>query len=209
MSKHPETKEKLLDTAIELVWKSSYSTVGVAEICEKAGVTKGSFYHYFSSKAELFHAASEHAWDKMKGDLDAIFSPEHDPLTKLDLWIDFIFAKQETNSSEDNPVCGCPFFTSGAQCDAEEEQVRLTSLEMAEKATRYNAALVRELQDAGYLDAPGDPQQLGRLLLHYVQGLLLYGRVKKDLDAVTIDLRTGIYRLIGLKPALRHEKTPD
>jgi TetR/AcrR family transcriptional repressor of nem operon len=34
-----DTKEKLLETAIELVWKSNYDSVGVNEICEKAGVT--------------------------------------------------------------------------------------------------------------------------------------------------------------------------
>ncbi|HEC75121.1 MAG TPA: TetR/AcrR family transcriptional regulator, partial [Methylophaga aminisulfidivorans] len=35
-----ETKEKLLETALTLIWQSSYSSVGVNEICRQAGVTK-------------------------------------------------------------------------------------------------------------------------------------------------------------------------
>ena len=38
-----ETREKLLQTAIDLVWQSNYCSVGVAEICARAGVTKGAF----------------------------------------------------------------------------------------------------------------------------------------------------------------------
>ena len=36
-----ETRERLLETALELIWQSNYSSVGVNEICKQAGVTKG------------------------------------------------------------------------------------------------------------------------------------------------------------------------
>lgn len=203
MNKPHDTKQKLLDTAIDLVWQSSYSNVGVNEICEKAGVTKGCFYHYFDSKAALFQAASEHAWEKMKSDMDAIFSPEHDALTQLVSWLDYIIEKQRKNLGRGNPVSGCPFFTSGAQCGSEEQVVRQAALKYAEKAILYNTALVRALQAEGHLEGRIDPVRLGRMMSHYVQGLLLYGRVMGDLDIVIEDLREGIYRLIGLKATAR------
>ena len=47
------TKEKILQSANDLIWQSSYGAVSVDDICATAGVKKGSFYYYFSSKAEL------------------------------------------------------------------------------------------------------------------------------------------------------------
>ena len=60
MREPSKTREKLLETAIELVWQSNYCSVGVMEICKRAGVTKGAFYHHFESKADLFYAAAQH-----------------------------------------------------------------------------------------------------------------------------------------------------
>ncbi|HSG31720.1 MAG TPA: TetR/AcrR family transcriptional regulator, partial [Thermodesulfobacteriota bacterium] len=44
------TKEKLIDSAIQLLGTRSYNSVGVQELCEHAEVKKGSFYHFFPSK---------------------------------------------------------------------------------------------------------------------------------------------------------------
>ena len=198
-----DTREKLLETVIDLIWKSSYDSVGVNEICENAGVTKGSFYHYFESKAELFYSASESYWNKAKINLDNIFSPQNSAISQLEDLIDFVIQKQKDNAQEDNPVVGCPFFTSGAQSGTEEQLVRQAAIEMAEKSIVYSAALVRNLTAEGYLDDPAEPKILGRLLSHCIQGVLLHGRVMKDLPLVEADLRDGLYRLLSLKHQYR------
>lgn len=38
-----KTKTRLLETANELIWKSSYGSVSVDDICTASGVNKGSF----------------------------------------------------------------------------------------------------------------------------------------------------------------------
>ncbi len=62
MKQESETKRKILETAMELIWQSSYGSVSVDDICAKAGVNKGSFYYAFKSKAELAVAAYERHW---------------------------------------------------------------------------------------------------------------------------------------------------
>ena len=42
--------------AIQLFSHSGYDSASVADICAKAGVSKGAFYHHFPSKQELFLA---------------------------------------------------------------------------------------------------------------------------------------------------------
>ena len=116
MRTHTDTKEKLLDTAIQLIWQSNYSNVGVNDICQQAGVTKGSFYYYFETKADLFYEACQHYWCSMKKDMDAIFSPTFTAQEQLENLIQYVVDKQKKDEhGDDNPVSGCPFFTSGGQ----------------------------------------------------------------------------------------------
>ncbi len=203
-----KTREKLLDTAIELVWQSNYDNVGVNEICARAGVTKGAFYHHFESKADLYVAASRHYWDALKKELDAIYSPSFTSLENLENLIQFTISRQKekvlaslaaVGECATSDVGGCPFFTCGGQVGVGEEKVRQASVEMAENGLRYFVALVRGLKADGTLEGDPDPVQTGRMLFQYMQGLHIYARVMNDPETVESDLRAGFYRLLDLK----------
>ena len=201
-----ETREKLLDTAISLIWQSNYASVGVNEICRQAGVTKGAFYHHFETKADLYVEASRHYWQGMKQDLDEIYAPSYTPLEQLENLIQLILDKQEAEGAgADVQVVGCPFFTSGGQAGAEDEKIREAAREMEGHVQQYSIALVRGLKGEGVLNGDPNVHQVARLVHQFIQGLLMYGRILNSLDAVRADLREGIYRLIDLKEAYRVE----
>ena len=61
----PESKERLLAAGKALVLAHGYAGMRVDAVCEKAGLTKGSFYHFFKSKEEIGAAILE--WSMMKG----------------------------------------------------------------------------------------------------------------------------------------------
>jgi AcrR family transcriptional regulator len=48
------TKQKIIDSAIELFSKDSYEKVSVAQICKNANISNGIIYNYFRNKEELF-----------------------------------------------------------------------------------------------------------------------------------------------------------
>jgi AcrR family transcriptional regulator len=49
-----ETRSKILQSALSLFGQRGYDATGVAEICTAAAVSKGAFYHHFSSKQAVF-----------------------------------------------------------------------------------------------------------------------------------------------------------
>jgi TetR/AcrR family transcriptional regulator, transcriptional repressor for nem operon len=85
-----ESKTKLLDAAFHVVRAKGYSATRVEDICEAAGLTKGSFFHHFISKQDLALAAAER-WNEVTGSLFAAASyhAHPDPLDRLLAYVDF------------------------------------------------------------------------------------------------------------------------
>jgi AcrR family transcriptional regulator len=54
-----ETRDRILQVARECFASAGYDATGVAEICARAGVSKGAFYHHFPGKQALFLALFE------------------------------------------------------------------------------------------------------------------------------------------------------
>ncbi len=84
-----ESKTKLLDAAVRVIREKGYQATRVEDICEAAGLTKGSFFHHFKSKDELALAAAEY-WDASAESLfaSASFRALEDPLDRLLAYID-------------------------------------------------------------------------------------------------------------------------
>lgn len=55
--KAAETKRKIFETAVRLIKENGYNDVTVSEICEAAGVAKGSFYVHYNSKEDIVRAS--------------------------------------------------------------------------------------------------------------------------------------------------------
>jgi TetR/AcrR family transcriptional regulator, transcriptional repressor for nem operon len=56
----PAAKTKLLDAAVDVIRARGYSASSVDDICQTAGVTKGAFFHHFTSKEELAVSAARY-----------------------------------------------------------------------------------------------------------------------------------------------------
>lgn len=66
-----ETKQKIFYCAVSLFAQKSYENVTVQDICDKAEVSVGAFYHHFKSKENiinegyrLFDQQSENIWEQ-------------------------------------------------------------------------------------------------------------------------------------------------
>jgi TetR/AcrR family transcriptional repressor of nem operon len=88
-----DARTKLLDAAIEVVRRQGYAATSVDELCRKAGVTKGAFFHHFESKDALAVAAANH-WSAATGALFAS-APYHDHDDPLDRVLAYVALRRD------------------------------------------------------------------------------------------------------------------
>lgn len=197
MRPESESKRKLLETAIDLIWESSYTSVSVDDICTKAGVNKGSFYHAFKSKSDLAVAAIERHWEHKQPKLDSIFSPQVPPLEKLDRYCQMIVDDQRQKYVSFGKMLGCPFCSIGCELSTLDEKIRLKAEQMSQRRLRYIESLVRDLAAAGYIEAT-DTMQVAEEVRTYITGVLMQAKLENSMRQVE-RLQVGIMRLLGLK----------
>jgi AcrR family transcriptional regulator len=64
------TRQQIVDAAQMLFAQNGYEATSVAEICKKAGLSKGAFYHHFSTKQMLFLELLENWLTRIDNTLD-------------------------------------------------------------------------------------------------------------------------------------------
>ncbi|MBV9990697.1 MAG: TetR/AcrR family transcriptional regulator [Alphaproteobacteria bacterium] len=83
-------RQKLLDAALAVIREKGYVATTVDELCARAGVAKGSFFHHFDDKEALAVAAARY-WSEQTGAFFAS-APYHahtDPLERVLGYIEF------------------------------------------------------------------------------------------------------------------------
>jgi len=85
-----ESKTRLLDAALHVIRAKGYSATRIEDVCEAAGLTKGSFFHHFKSKEDLALGAADY-WIEGTGALflSASYHLPADPLDRLLAYVDF------------------------------------------------------------------------------------------------------------------------
>jgi len=87
-----DNRNTLLDCALTLFSSRGYDAVGVQEICDLAGVTKPTLYHYFISKRGLLQALLEAYFNPFLNDLEQAASYQGDITLSLEKIIRLYFS---------------------------------------------------------------------------------------------------------------------
>ena len=77
-----QTKSKIVSAAWQLFYRYGYENTTIEDIVELSQTSKGSFYHYFSSKDALLGSLS-YLFDDKYEELMQTMSPELSPLNRL------------------------------------------------------------------------------------------------------------------------------
>jgi len=83
-----ESKTRFLQAALQLIRAKGYEAMTVEDICEAAGLTKGSFFHHFDSKEELALAAADYWMEGTEGLFAS--APYHEPVDAVERLLAYV-----------------------------------------------------------------------------------------------------------------------
>jgi len=172
---HHESKVKFLDAALHVIRAKGYSAARIEDICETAGLTKGSFFHHFKSKEELALAAADH-FAAMADRLFASASYQHaaDPLDRLLGYVDF----RGGILRGDLPDFTCLLGTMVQEAYDTNPAIRAAC---EKHISAHAAALSRDIAEAKRRyapNAPWTPEGLGLFTQAVIQGAFVLAKAK-------------------------------
>jgi TetR/AcrR family transcriptional repressor of nem operon len=94
-----DTRSAILATGQRIMSRKGFSGVGLTEILKDAGVPKGSFYHYFSSKDAFGEALLTAYFDSYHKEMDSLFAKQG--LTMAERLIMYFAAWRENQGALD------------------------------------------------------------------------------------------------------------
>jgi TetR/AcrR family transcriptional repressor of nem operon len=198
--KQCESKLRLLETACDLISRSSYGSVSVDDLCNASQLKKGSFYYFFKSKAELAAASLEYNWESMQPTYDAIFSGKNSPLQRLEKYLDYIIDTQAGKKKKYGHVIGCAFTAIGCELSSQEEIIRKKVEEINRLKCAYIASAISEAQAEGLIDNPTPADKLAEEFHSLILGIILTARIRNDLAPVYAVKNSAQRLLSAVKP---------
>ncbi|MGB5177473.1 MAG: TetR/AcrR family transcriptional regulator [Gammaproteobacteria bacterium] len=175
-----DTRQRLLDSAQALIYASSYREVGVQQICNHAGVKKGSFYHFFPSKRDLALAVLDQTQAVMQETLiNKAFARDLPPLARIDRFFVSLYDFHKQVKKNTGYVLGCPFGNIGCEMSTQDEALRARVDSILSAAEAPFAAALNEAVASGELPAM-DTAAAASALFAYTEGIMLYAKTRND-----------------------------
>jgi TetR/AcrR family transcriptional repressor of nem operon len=173
----PLSRTRLLDAAMHVIRAKGYASATVDDVCQRAGVTKGSFFHHFKSKDDLAIRTVQH-FSAMAEDLFAT-APYHaaaDPLDRLLGYVDFRAAILEGELPEFTCLLGTLVQET---YDTHPDIRRACEQGMSE----HIAGLMRDIELARERYAPDaswSAESVGYFIQSVLQGSFIFAKAKQS-----------------------------
>jgi TetR/AcrR family transcriptional repressor of nem operon len=173
---NPVTKQQILDAAQELMLAKGYTATSVDEICAAAGLTKGSFFHYFEGKEHLGRLVAERfyaSWQQLSQ--AASFRRKKDPLERVFGQVDFFIAASHRPEWK-----GCLLGTFVQELAQTHPQIRWVCAACLENLVD---GVRQDLEEAKARYAPRarwNARSVARHLIAVAQGANILAKAKQD-----------------------------
>jgi len=181
MGRTSAARQSLVDSAGELIFERGYAAVGVAEICARAGVQKGSFYHFFPSKQALTVAAIEDYWTRQRACWAALLGDDRrPPLDRLRA----IFAANvdalTADKRERGVVRGCLLGNLALELSTHDPVVRARLDEVFTEQVEMVRGTLTAAAAEGSIDSGRATAATARALLAQLEGMVMFAKVAND-----------------------------
>ena len=170
------TKDRLLESGLELLLRHGYNDLGLQSLLQSTGVPKGSFYHHFHSKEDFALQVVDRYMAEVHAGLDASLGDT--ALPPLDRVRRFFELTREKYHGEG--YLGCMLGGLGQELagvnDTFQNKIETCFSQMADRI----AACFEEAREDGTLSPQAEPRVLAELVLNCWEGAALRSRLRRE-----------------------------
>jgi TetR/AcrR family transcriptional regulator, transcriptional repressor for nem operon len=173
--KGTRTRQRIVDTAAELMFVRGVIGTTLEEVKAAAAVSSSQLYHYFEDKPALVRAVIEQQTDAVVGTQEPLLAGI-DSIDGLRAWRDSVVDLERQLECRG----GCPIGSLGSQLAEVDPSSRQ---QVSASFVRWESALqraLRSMHERGALAPEADPDALSLALLAAVQGGLLLAQIHRS-----------------------------
>jgi AcrR family transcriptional regulator len=195
--KGAETRARLLAAAKEIFEENGFLDARISDIAERAGLSHGSFYHYFDSKEEVFREVAEAVEDQLSAPLGSVILDPSSEATPAERIRAAIRLHMESYRREAR-IMGVI-----EQVSRYDQQVRTARFERQRRPGHQVEESIRRLQRHGLADASLDPviaaAALGSMTTRFPELWLVEGSIDCSFDEGVEQLTRVFVNALGLE----------
>jgi AcrR family transcriptional regulator len=205
-----ETRARLLAAAKEVFEQDGFLEARISDIAERAGLSHGSFYHYFESKEEVFREVANEVEQRLREPLYSVILDPHSTASPYERIHEGIRRNFESYRDEAR-IMGVI-----EQVSRFDEDLRAFRNERHHASSSEIAGSIRRLQRHGLADPKLDPviaaAGLGAMTYRFPELWFVQGLLDCDFDQGVDQLTRLFVNALGLRgggPAAPGENSKD
>jgi len=174
------TRARLLDAAKQIFEETGFLDARISDIAERAGLSHGSFYHYFDSKEEIFREIAEEVDGRLSAPLAAVILDQSSHATPRER-IHEAMRRYFESYREEAKIIGVI-----EQVSRYDAQVGALRRARHQHYSEQMAQSIRQLQHHGLADPTIEPAvaaaALGSMTTRFAESWLVDGAVECSFD---------------------------
>ncbi len=193
----PDSRTALLNAARDLIFTRSFEHVGTAEICARAGVRKGSLYHFFSSKEALVQAMlDEHMHHFEREVLVPSLDGSGSLRERVDAFVRAIYRFEAAVHRESGHLPGCPFGNLIVETATYSPGLRQAIKRHLDRIAGHFRRCLQAAVERGELPAATDTHRNAERWLALMEGILVMAKLDQNPETI-LRLGPALHLLIG------------
>lgn len=176
---NPRAKEKLLEAAQDLILIKGFVATSLDEICKKAHLTKGSFFHYFKNKDDLAKTLLNRFCCSAQANIKQVCQcqgGEQDPLKKVYAHIDFATKMYQQPSM----AKGCLLGSLAHELSDTHPEIRAICEEGFEQWAKLFREDLKQAKKKYVPKSSFDPRSLAEHFIAVIEGSQILAKAKRN-----------------------------
>lgn len=191
-SKGEQTKQRILEAASQMLWKSSYHSLRIDKVVAQAKVNKASFYQYFKNKEQMAIDGLDHMFVRTKAyAFEGSFQSTKHPIERLETIFSRIYQVHVELKESEGKTPGCPFLNLGNELATDNEDVRKKVQRIFTEFSHYHQRIYEDALAQNLTQTQWPADVIGRQIQGILNGAMASAKIRNQPDDILEALVTA------------------